>query len=125
VPLTWEERRALDIQEAAAQKKIAQQHAAEAQANDEWDALTRNYWPDEAAVALTAAAEKLAAGSLSQADHDALIVSINARTRGLATTPEAIKAAFDAQLAVARQDNATAVDSLTEAQFDALWESIK
>ena len=122
--LTWEEQRDIDRQGAAAQKKLAEQRAAETKADDDWNALTRSYWPDEAAAAIVDAEKRLQASELSQAEHEAFIVS-NARTRTLATTPEAVRTAFDTQLAVARRDNATAVDSLNEAQFDALWESMK
>ena len=123
--LTWQEKQAVELQEAAAQRKIAKQHEAAAADDAAWDALTKNFWPAESVAAILDADQRLAAGTLSEADHAALVTSINARTRGADATPEGVKAAFDAKLAVAKQTNATAVDSLNDEQFNALWDSIK
>ena len=123
MPLTYEEQQAHAREEAGAQRKIAANHAAEAAANAEWDELTRHYWPTDAAVALAAASEKLAAGNLSQSDHDALVVSINQRTRR-PDTPEHIAREFERKVADATGKYGTVVDGLTDEQFTRLWESI-
>ncbi len=122
--LTPDEQRARNRAEALAQDKLAAARAIESVVNDAWDNATRSYWPEEAITEIADAQRRLDAGELDQRDHDALVTSINARTRRI-YTPESAKVTFDAKLAAARRDNATAVDSLSEAQLNSLWDSIR
>jgi hypothetical protein len=122
--LTYEERVQWEAAQSAALKKIDAQRVAAEQADAEWANLTRSFAPAEAVDAIADAKARLEAGTLPQADHDALVTSISARTRHI-ETPESAKAKFDAKLANARADNETNVDSLTDAQFDKLWESVR
>lgn len=90
----------------------------------EWANLTRSFAPAEAVDAVADARARFEAGTLPQADHDALVASINARTRHI-ETPKSAKVSFDTKLATARADNGTSVDLLTDAQFAKLWDSVR
>ena len=122
--LTYEERVLWEAAQGAALKRIDAQRVAAEQDDAEWANLTRSFAPTEALDAIADAKAGYGAGTLAQADHDALVASINARTRHVETT-ESAKTKFDAKLAAARADNATSVDSLTDAQFEKLWDSVR